>query len=239
MKGESATNSILAERAAMMMGASALFAGLSEAACKEIALCSRARSFARTDLLFVQGEPVRQMVLLQSGSVKLTQLGSSGNEVILRMCGTGDAVGIPDNSSSQRHGFSARAMEQCRSLGWESNKVPGLLAEYPQIGKNINGILTKRLDELQERFREVATEKVAKRLALALLRLVKQVGRPSEGGIEVCFSREELAQMTGTILFSVSRQLSIWAQEGFILPRRVAVVVLDAERLAQACNAGD
>jgi hypothetical protein len=39
--------------------------------------------------------------------------------------------------------------------------------------------------------------------------------------------------MTGTTLFSVSRLLSKWGEEGFVLPRREAVVVLDAGRLAE------
>jgi CRP-like cAMP-binding protein len=65
------------------------------------------------------------------------------------------------------------------------------------------------------------------------MRLVKQVGRPVRGGIEISLSREELAQMTGTTLFTTSRLLAKWGGEGFIQPRREAVVVLDALRLEQ------
>ena len=124
-------------------------------------------------------------------------------------------------------------MEQCHALTWEYSKLQNLLDQYPQIRNNINQILSSRLDELEERFREVATEDVAKRLALALLRLVKKAGKPTHGGTEVQLSREELAQMTGTTLFTISRILSRWSEEGFVLPRRQAVVVRDAQRLAQ------
>jgi CRP-like cAMP-binding protein len=110
------------------------------------------------------------------------------------------------------------------------------MAEYPQIRANINNILTNRINELEERFREVATEKVAKRVALALLRLLKSVGKLSSAGIEVSLSREELAQMTGTTLFTISRLLSRWAEEGFVLPRREAVLIRDPKRLV---NLGD
>jgi CRP-like cAMP-binding protein len=81
------------------------------------------------------------------------------------------------------------------------------------------------LQELEERFREVATERVAKRLPSALMRLTKQVGKEHEAGIQVALSREELAQMTGTTLFTVSRIVSRWGEQGFILPEREAVVV--------------
>jgi CRP-like cAMP-binding protein len=225
-------DSSLAERVVLML-ASALFSGMSREECLEIASCARARSFARDELLFMQGQPVQNLVLLQAGSVKLTQLSSGGNEVILWMNGKGDAVGVNPEIPACSHTCSARAMESCRAVVWEYSRLQMLLADYPQIGKNINQILANRLKELEERFREVATEKVAKRLALTLLRLLKQVGTQHQSGVQVSLSREELAQMTGTTLFTISRILSKWGEEGFILPRREAVVVRDAARLGQ------
>ena len=227
-----------AERIVMMCG-SAIFAGLSEHECQEIAACARARTFACDELLFMEGQPSGSLVMLHAGSVKHTQLSSNGDEVILRMSGKGDPVGIPSDLLSCGHTCSARAMEQCNASVWEYARLKDLLAKYPQIGKNISKIMSNRLDELQERFREVATEKVSQRLALALLRLMKQVGKPMFGGTELSLSREELAQTVGTTLFTISRILSKWAEEGFVLPRREAVVVLDAQRLALEGNSRD
>jgi CRP-like cAMP-binding protein len=130
-------------------------------------------------------------------------------------------------------------MEQCHALVWDYNKLQNLVVEYPQIGQNISQILSTRLSELQERFREVATEKVDKRLALALLRLVKQVGTPVQGGVKVSLSRDELAQMTGTTLFTISRIFSKWREEKLVLPLREAVVVLDTQRLARLSEQGE
>jgi hypothetical protein len=108
------------------------------------------------------------------------------------------------------------------------------MLEHSQIRKNAGLILTTRLNELEERFREVATEKVPKRVALALLRLVRHIGKEVHEGIEVSLSREELAQMTGTTLFTISRLISKWSELGFVLPRREALIVRDARRLEMA-----
>jgi len=223
-------DSSVAERVVLMC-ASALFAGLTETECWEIASCASARRFARNELLFMQGQPVRNLVLIQTGSVKLTQLSANGNEVILWMNGEGETVGANIEAPVCHHTCSARAMEQCRALTWEYSRLQSLLADYPQMRKNINQILSGRLRELEERFREVATEKVAKRLALTLYRLLKHVGKEGHEGIRVSLSREELAQMVGTTLFTISRILSKWSEEGLVLPRREAVVVLDVKRL--------
>jgi CRP-like cAMP-binding protein len=215
----------------VLMCASALFTGLGERECKEIVSCARARVFARDELLFSQGQPVRNLILLQSGSVKHTQLSSGGNEVLLWMSGTGDAVNLEPESACG-HTCSARAVERCRALVWEYNRLQTVLAQYPSIRKNISLILAGRLHELEERFREMATERVAKRLALTLLRLLKRVGKPGRTGVvEISLTREELAQMTGTTLFTISRILSAWAAKGFVQPRRQGVVISDPKRL--------
>ncbi|HEY1986199.1 MAG TPA: Crp/Fnr family transcriptional regulator [Terracidiphilus sp.] len=225
----------LAERVAMMC-ASALFTGLTEKECLQIASCARARTYEQDELLFMQGQSAQSLVMIHNGSVKLSQLSSNGSEVIMWMTGSSEPVGVPAESSFCNHTCSARAMENCKASVWEFRKLQDLLAEYPQIRKNISNILSRRLDELQERFREVATEKVARRLALALLRLSRQVGKPVHHGTEVTLSREELAQLTGTTLFTISRLLSKWGDEGFVLPRRGSVVVVDAKRLAQVSD---
>ena len=218
------------------MCASALFSGLTPRECSEIASCGRARTFAQDELLFSQGQPVNRLILLQTGSVKHTQIGASGSEVLVRMSGSGEAVEVHAGRQGCGHTCSARAMEQCRALVWDYARLHALLDRYPQISHNINQILAGRLTELEERFREVATERAAKRLALALLRLVKQVGKKSADGIAISLNREELGQMTGTTLFTISRVLSKWADEGFIVPRRDGVVVSDTKRLESAGN---
>lgn len=229
----SSTNPNLAEHLVLMC-ASALFTGLTERACQEIAACARMRTFARDELLFIQGQPVRNLILLQSGSVKHTQLSSDGNEVLMWMSGSGDAINIQAEMSACSHTCSARAIEQCKALVWEYGRLQALLAQYPQIRKNISDILAGQLRELEERFREVATEKVATRLAFTLLRLVKQIGKPTREGVQISLSREELAQMTGTTLFTISRVLSKWAEKGFITPGRESVVIADPKRLKSA-----
>ena len=226
------TKSSVAEHLVLLC-ASGLFKGLSQQECMEIASCASARTFARDEILFAQGDPNRNLTMILSGTVKLTQIGSNGNEVLLWMSGSGEPLNavLPANTCS--HTCSARAMEQCKALVWEYARLQALLEQYPQIRKNINQILAGRLSELEERFREIATEKVAKRVALALLRLMRQVGKTTSNGIELSLSREELAQMTGATLFTISRTLSRWAEQGFVIPRREAVVVKEPEKLRE------
>jgi len=220
----------------LLMGNSALFAGLDPTQCRDIMFSSRARVFAPDEILFMQGHPVRTHVLIQSGSVKVTQVSAAGREVLLWINGPGETIGIPNAAPLHRHACSARAMRRCHAITWEDSRFQALIEKYPQIGANINRMLSHRLVELEQRFREIDTEKVPTRLSFALLRLAAQVGKPSPGGVEISLSREELAQMIGTTLFTVSRILSKWAEEGFIAPRRQGVIICDTGRLLLAAD---
>jgi CRP-like cAMP-binding protein len=214
-----------------LISASPLFTGLSQNPCEEIARRARAKTFARDEMLFLQGQPVQSLVLLRSGSVKITQLAPNGNEVILWMYGAGSVVGSISEPLARSHTTSARAMQPTTALVWDYAAFQTIMRENPQIGRNTSLVLASRLNELEERFREVATEKVARRIALALLRLLKHIGKTVHGGVEVSLSREELAQMTGTTLFTTSRVLSKWGEMGFVIPRRESVLVRDRNRL--------
>ncbi len=208
-----------------------IFAGLSHRDLTEILSSARMRTFARDEVLYSQGQPVRSIMVLQSGSVKHTQLSSNGDEVLLRMSGTGEAVNLQSGPHASTHSCSVRAMEQSRAWVWEYSRLQELLERYPRLRQNIAQVLVSRLHELEERFREIATEKVARRLALVLLRLSTQIGKTTPDGVQVSLSREELAQMTGTTLFTISRVFSKWAESGLVFPKREAVIILNAKRL--------
>lgn len=232
-------STLSANEPAGTLTASALFSGLSRRECADILSTSRGRSFNRDQTLFAQGQPVRSFVVLESGCVKHTQLSPRGNEVLMRMSSAGDALNIQASSADGTYTCSARAVENCYVRVWDNANLAHLLDRYPQVRRNMSQIIDGHLREMEERFRELATERVARRLALALVRLMKKVGKPVEGGTQVSLSREELAQMTGTTLFTISRVLSKWSEAGLVIPRREAVIVCSAARLESASDIED
>lgn len=233
-RGPATTAARIADRVALI-SASPLFEGLPQPQCEELARRARPKAFDRNEMLFMQGQPGSTLALIRSGSVKVTQLCSNGNEVILWMHGAGSVVGVLSEPTSSNYTCSARTMETSTALVWDYAALQALMLENPQLRKNASRILASRLAELEERFREVATEKVPQRVAFALLRLVKHIGKRVHGGVEVALSREELAQMTGTTLFTASRVLCKWGEMGFISPRRESVLVRDSNRLELLC----
>ena len=86
---------------------------------------------------------------------------------------------------------------------------------------------------MQNRVVEMSTEQVERRVARALLRLVNQTGRKTREGILIDFpiSRQDIAEMTGTTLHTVSRLLSAWEASGIVRSGRQKVTVVEPHRL--------
>lgn len=181
----------------------------------------------RGQVLFRQGAPARSFYAVRSGRLKLTRVMADGQLVLLRLAGPGEAIGGVAALGERRYPVSAEVIADCRVLAWSGNAMDRLLRAHPQLAINLIDLLAERLHELQARYQELATEQVEQRLARLLLRLVRQVGRRTDDGvlIDVRLSRQELAGMSGTCLFTVSRLLSRWQQAGVIRTQRQRVLI--------------
>lgn len=206
-----------------------LFKNVTSEDCREIVSLARECEFSRRQTVFLEGAPVRNAIVLTSGSAKVTQLGQNGTEVIVRLVRPGDPVGMTGFCGKGNHCSTAQTLSNSTALVWESSAFEALVFRFPVLLRNIAHMVSQRLEELEERYREVSTENVAKRLSQELLRLFNQVGRRTNGTIEVNLSRKDLAQLTGTTLFTVSRLLSEWNEQGVVRTRRETVSVRDLE----------
>jgi CRP/FNR family transcriptional regulator, nitrogen oxide reductase regulator len=210
-----------------------LFSEISPTDCRTIVSTAREKRFSRRETIFFEGDPVRQVVLLLSGCVKITQLGFTGPEVILRLSGVGDIVsGFRWPGANCGHCSTAQAMRPSTALVWQAATFDKLLDRFPAFQRNTVRALEERLQELEQRFREVSTDMVGSRLSSELIRLSNRLGRAS-GNAEIGLSRSELAQLTGTTVFTVSRLLTRWQTLGIVSSRREAVRVHDFAALAR------
>jgi CRP/FNR family transcriptional regulator, nitrogen oxide reductase regulator len=213
-------------------GQSSLLSGILPGDSASFTAAAHPKTYQRGEMLFIEGDVVQQIVMLTSGIVKITQLGRQGTEVILHFGIPGDVLGAVGLFSTGRHGTTAQSFRSCQALVWEAPVFRALVEKSPVLHQNMVSLMGEYLEELEERFREVSTEKVAQRVASQLVRLAGRVGTTKEGSVEVELSREELAQMTGTTLFTVSRLLSAWESRGFVKPQREAVIICDLDSIA-------
>ena len=215
-----------------------IFANLSAVDSNAIVSAAHEKEFGRRQTIFVEGAPCRQVLLLLTGCVKTTQLGPTGCEVILRLNGPGELIGAVESYLGNNNLVTARTTQTTTALVWEASTFEAVSDRFPVLRRNTARLLGFRLQELEERFREISTQKVAPRLSQQLIRLSNQLRQHSQGVLEIGLSREELAQLTGTTLFTVSRLLCQWERQGIVSTRREAVVVRNLKALMEMSEAG-
>ncbi|MGI9402332.1 MAG: Crp/Fnr family transcriptional regulator, partial [Rhizobiaceae bacterium] len=79
---------------------------------------------------------------------------------------------------------------------------------------------------------------VEQRVASAIVKLVNQTGRQTDDGLLIDFpiSRQDLSEMTGTTLHTVSRLMSAWEGSGYIKTGRRKITVVEGHKLMLVAN---
>lgn len=211
----------------------ALFQNLPPGECDEIVAVGRMYELPPGAFFFHQGEDSTMMYVITSGRAKLSMVTPEGDQVIVNYYGPGEGLGIIVSLSSLPYPLSAEAIEPCAAVGWSREMMLELMQDNAQLALNGMNMVGNRLSQMLGRIQELATQRVEQRVARALMRLVRQFGRRTDAGllIDISLSREELAQMTGTNLYNVSRIMSKWEAEGFITSARKRITLLNPHEL--------
>jgi len=182
----------------------------------------------KDETLFHQGEEASYSYLLAWGRLRLDQTTPDGRNVVIRYLGPGDLVGTVAVLRRKPYPATPVAVEDGMALFWSAAAKAKLIAEHPTLAANAINLIGGRLEELQERLQELATQRVERRIAATLLRMVRQAGRRVADGVEIPFtlSRNEIAEMNATTLHTVSRTLSAWEQEGILSGKRSSHLVI-------------
>lgn len=210
-----------------------LFRGLSDDELETVIAAARAVEVAKGSFFFHQGEMALSFYVVSAGQVRLSQINPDGQQVIVHIFGPGDAMGIIVALSNTSYPVSAEAMSKASALGWDLDTITELMESIPRLAINGLRLLSLRFLELQQRYRELATERVEQRLARALLREFQRRNIGNERGNiwNIPLTRQDLAEMTGTTLYTVSRICSSWEHDSLLVTGRGFVEITDLHGL--------
>ena len=210
-----------------------LFAGFDTEELGDILREARSVRFAKNSAVFEEGQDAHSFFVLLHGHVRATKTTPAGEQVVVRYVGPGETFGVAMAIGLPRYPATATAVDDSIVLAWPSATWPRLVAKFPALATNTLQTIGSRLQETHTRVVEISTQQVEQRVAHALLRLAKQSGRKVEHGVEIDFpiTRQDIAQMTGTTLHTVSRILSNWQQRGLIESGRQRIVLREPHKL--------
>ncbi len=198
-----------------------------------LAAVSRAREYARNDVIFEEGSPSDCFYTIASGRVKVAKSTPAGKDVILEVFGPGDPFGAVAVYEGKPFPASAIALEDTICLQVPRQAFFELLEKHPSLVRGLLLGLTHRLIELTGRMAELSGGRIEPRFARLFLKMADDSGRLERGGIYIplTLSRQELADMTGTTIETCIRIMSRWGKQDIVRTEKDGFVLFDRKAL--------
>ncbi len=215
-----------------------LFRDMQPEALTRLMARAGAHRVAQGETVFEQGAQATAFYLLLHGRLKVTQVTPDGQQVMMRVVHPGDLFGFARALARPDYPGTARAAVDSIVAGWPMSDWDTVVESNPRLAINALQTIGQRLDEAHTRLREMSTQEVERRVAHAVLRLAEKAGRIEGGGTRIDFpiTRQDIAEMTGTTLHTVSRLLSGWEARGLVEGGRQKLTVIDAGALARIAD---
>lgn len=201
------------------LAAADLFLGLPLSVLEIVAGAARARRVRPGTRIFNQGDGGVRAHAVIEGGVRISQSGADGGQVVVRFIGPGETFGTVALFTDHRYPADATALGETVEASWSEAELLELMTRHPQIAINAIRIIGRRLQEMQNRTRELATQRAERRIAHALMRLAQQSERGTPAGTAIPFPlrRKDVADVAGTTLHTASRILTGWEKAGLVV----------------------
>ncbi len=210
-----------------------VFSGMEAAAFDRLIEQSTYKSIPQGRIVFQQGEEARLFYILVQGRLKVTQVTADGQQIIVRVVNPGDLFGFALALGRRDYPGTPLALVDSSVLAWPMDLMTEFMARHPTLAVKTMQMIGSRLDAAHSRIREISTQEVEQRVAHAVIRLVKEAGVKDDTGIRIDFpvSRQDIAELTGTTLHTVSRIISQWQGKGWVEGGRKSLLIRDLRRL--------
>jgi len=184
-------------------------------------------------IIFDEGATAERFYLLLDGTIRVVRITPDGEQVTSLHIPAGQLFGIAPALGRNTYPATAITASEALFLSWPVSLWHSFVAEFPGFATETYKTVGARINEMNTRIVEMSTQHVEQRIARALLRLVNQSGRRTADGIEISFpiTRQDVSEMTGTTLHTVSRLLSAWEKDGLVSSKRKKIIVCDPHRL--------
>lgn len=184
-------------------------------------------------VLFDEGADCPGLLLLETGSVRVSRASPDGRELLLYRVRPGETCVLTVSCLLGRGRYPARgvAEDEVRGLLLPAPLFERLLDAEPAFRAFVFRTFSERIGGLLELATAVAFDRLDRRLAAALLARVER-----SGSIDLAVTHQALADELGSVRERISRLLEGFESAGAVELGRGHVVVRDKEALARRAS---
>lgn len=199
---------------------------------KELITDKKPRQIKKKQILYYEGDHPQGLYLIVEGSIKTIKIAPDGRQLITSIYKPNDYIGMDALIMDEPFKDTAEALEHTSLYLLPKELVMNLINKSQKISRQFIRALCKNVQEKEEQLLELAYLSVRKRLAQVLVRLSKK----SPASQQLSISREELAELAGIAIESVSRTLTDFKDRGMIEKNGGMIRLLNVDKLSKIRN---
>jgi CRP/FNR family transcriptional regulator, cyclic AMP receptor protein len=225
------------------MAATSFLGRLDERDRKHLTSCARTEKVRCGAVVFRKGDPAQSLLILISGTIKVSAAASDGREFTLSIIGAGEILGEIALFDGEPLMADAIAMSDCELLAIDRRDFIPFVEERPAVALKLIALLCKRLRHTSELVEDVAFRAGHRRLAKALLKLHSDTPATDGQGRDLAttarivrITQRELGGLVCIARETTNKQLMAWQRAGIVAVMRGGIQVLDPDRLGQLAD---
>ncbi len=197
---------------------SKVFSSLKKDGLKKISAFFEEASFKNNETIFNEGDPSDVLYILAKGNVKIVKHTVVGKDIILEIMSPGDIFGGVAVLDNKPFPATAQAMKSASIIKMKRADLMRVLDKYPDLKLEIVRYFSDKLRDSHEMLKNIATERVERRIASLLLKLSEKIVVDGEGYKKLDFplTRQEISEMVGTTVETCIRTMSKFQKKGII-----------------------
>jgi CRP/FNR family transcriptional regulator, nitrogen oxide reductase regulator len=197
-------------------------------------------SVTRGHLFFRRGDPARTIFVVVSGYARISSVSADGHEVVAAFAGPRDVIGHrAAMTPSGGYMVTAVAVGPMELRSWTRPQALQLRARYPAVHAYLEEQALRNAELIIGRLHTLSEGKAPQRLAKALVELSERHGTRDADGVSlsVPLTRQDLAGLTGTTVYTASRIVSDWVDADILESHRARLKVKRMNRLMKLARA--
>ena len=216
-----------------LLGESPFFASLTPEDLVQVQREINQRHYADGETIQHAGDPAERLSIVAMGTVKLVRPTMDGTDVLLDLLGPGQGFGSQIQLGDTNYREDVTAQTHACILHINATTFASLMQKYPEIAGSALKFVSSKLADARNTIEELSAYPVEQRLAATLVRLADRVGKQREADIliDIPLSRQDLADMTGSKVETVSRVMSDFRRQGLIESGRRWISVVNRDEL--------
>ena len=214
-----------------------IFCDLDPEALDQLCRYAKHTTLKRGTTIVSKGDPGNSLIVVISGTIKISVSSPDGRSAILNLIGPGEIFGEVAVLDGKARTADATANSNCEIYVIDRRDFIPFVRSQPALAMKFIELLCTRLRWTSDQVEEVILQNLPGRLASALLRLTEK-HKLAPAGRTIAITQQEISEMVGMTRESINKQLRAWAARNWVRLEHGAIVVLDVAALRELVEAG-